>query len=82
LSSAHLDFVGWEDLQVVGKTEESECADEPFGWVVVVELDSVSVVIGELVMEVVISLSESEESSDDGVTRSVLVTKANVNNSL
>lgn len=74
LSSAHLDFVGWEDLQVVGKTEESKRTNEPFGWVVVIELDSVSVVIGELVVEVVVTLAKGEKSSDDGITRSVLVT--------
>ena len=47
--------------------------DEPFGRVVLVPLDGVPVIHRELVMEVVVTLANGNQSSDDVVTGSVLV---------
>ena len=47
--------------------------DEPFSWIVLVPFDSIAIIHGELVVEVVVALSNGDESGDDMVARSVLV---------
>lgn len=47
--------------------------DEPFGGVVLVPLDRVAVVHGELVVEVVVPLADGDEGGDHVVSRGVLV---------
>ena len=70
---ALLDFVVGEDLEVAGETEFRADPDEPLRRVVLVPLDGVTVVHGELVVEVVVTFTDSDESSDHVVARSVLV---------
>jgi len=73
LETALLNLVGTELLEVVGETHLFPHPDRPLGRVVLVPLDSVAVVGGELVVEVVVALTESDKSSDDVVTRRVAV---------
>jgi len=49
--------------------------DEPLGWIVLVPLDRVAVVHGELVVEVVVPFADGDEGSDKVVTRGVCVVK-------
>ena len=67
------DFVIGEGLQVTSETELLHNPDEPLGRVILVPLDGVTVVHGELVVEVVVTFTDSDESSDHVVARSVLV---------
>lgn len=68
LDTALFDFVGAELLQVVGEAGELPQSNHPLGGVVLPPLNGVSVVRGELVVEVVVTLTESDEGSDDVVT--------------
>jgi hypothetical protein len=57
-------------------TRKSDClasVDEPLGRIILIPLDSVAVVHGELVVEVVVSLTNSGESGEDMVSRSMFV---------
>jgi hypothetical protein len=47
--------------------------DEPLGRVVLIPLDSIAVVHRELVVEVVVSFTNGNESSDEVVARTVFV---------
>lgn len=73
LDTALLDFVGAELLEVGSKAELAPQPDAPLGGVVLVPLDGVAVVGGELVMEVVVAFTEGDESSDDVVPGAVAV---------
>ena len=73
LETTLLDLVGAELLEVVGETHLLPHPDGPLGGVILVPLNSVAVVGGELVVEVVVALTESDKSSDDVVTRAVAV---------
>lgn len=73
LKTALLDFVGLELLKVIGEAELLPHPDRPLGWVILMPFDSVTVVGGEFVMEVVVAFSKSNESSDDVVSRRVTV---------
>lgn len=73
LDTALLDFVGAELLEIIGKAELAPEPDAPLGRVILEPLDSVTVVRGELVVEVVVSLSESDEGSNDVVPGAVAV---------
>ena len=73
LETALLNLVGAELLEIVGETQLLPCPDGPLGRVVLVPLDGVAVVGGELVVEVVVALAESDKSSDDVVTGAVAV---------
>lgn len=68
-----LDLVVGELFQVRSETEELAGRDEPLGRVVLVPLDGVTVVHGELVVEVVVSLADGDQGGDEVVTRGVLV---------
>ena len=70
---ALLDFVVGEDLEVAGETEFRADPDEPLRRVVLVPLDGVTVVHGELVVEVVVALANRAERSYDVVAGSVLI---------
>ena len=67
------DFVIGEGLQVACEAELLHNPDEPLGRVILVPLDGVTVVHGELVVEVVVSLANSDQSSDEVVLWRVLV---------
>lgn len=73
LDTALLDFVGTELLEVVGEAERLPDEDCPLGGIVLPPLNGVAVIRGELVVEVVVSLAEGDESSDDVVTGRVAV---------
>ena len=62
-----------EDLQVTGETQLGADPDEPLGGVVLVPPDSVTVVHRELVVEVVVTLADSDQGCDHMVLRGVLV---------
>lgn len=68
LKTALLDFVRLELLEIVRETKLFVDPDEPLSWVVLVPLDGISVIGWELVVEVVVALSESDESSDNVIT--------------
>lgn len=68
-----LHLVIGEDLQVTSETELRADSDEPLGGVVLVPFEGIAVVHGELVMEVVIALSNSNNSRHEVITGSVLV---------
>lgn len=73
LQTTLLDLVGTELLQVVGETELLPDPDRPLGGVILVPFDGVAVVGGELVVEVVVALAESDQSGDNVVTGRVAV---------
>jgi hypothetical protein len=73
LNTALLNLVGAELLQVGGKAKLGPQPDGPLGRVVLVPLNSVAVVGRELMVEVVVTLAKSDESSDDVVTGRVAV---------
>ena len=75
LDATLLDLVGTELLEVGGETELAPQPDGPLGGVVLVPLDSVTVVRGELVVEVVVTLAESNKGGDDVVPGAVAVVK-------
>lgn len=68
-----LDLVGTELLEVGGETELAPQPDGPLGGVVLVPLDSVTVVGGELVVEVVVTFTKGDKSGDDVVPGAVAV---------
>ena len=63
------------NLQLVGQADLFHSPDEPFGGIVLVPLDGIPVVHGELVMEIVITLSDGDKSSDHMIAGRVLVVK-------
>ena len=73
LDTTLLDFVGAELLEIGSKAELAPQPDAPLGGVVLVPLDSVAVVRGELVVEVVVAFTESDKGSDDVVPGAVAV---------
>ena len=68
-----LDLVVGESLEVRSETKRRHGPDEPLGGVVLEPLDGVSEVHGELVVEVVVALTDGAEGGDKVVTRGVLV---------
>lgn len=73
LNTALLDLVGAELLEVVGEANPLPESDSPLGGIVLPPLNGVAVVGRELVVEVVVTLTESDEGSDEVVTRRVAV---------
>jgi len=63
-----LNFVTREFFETRGKTKVETDLDQPFGWVVLPPLDSVSVVGGIAVVVVVVSFAESDECGEDVVS--------------
>ena len=68
LDTSLLDFVGTELLEIVGKANRLPDADHPLGGVVLPPLNSVTVVGGELVVEVVVSLTEGDKGGEDVIS--------------
>ena len=73
LETALLDLILLELLEIVGEPELLPDPDRPLRWVILMPFNSVAVVGGELVVEVVVALSESDESGDNVVTGRVAV---------
>lgn len=71
LEATLFDFIVGEALKIEGKAEDREEPDGPLGRIVSVPVNSVAEIIGELVVEVVVSLAEGEERNPGGVARSV-----------
>ena len=71
LTLAH--FVIGESLEMRSETEPRHDSDEPFSRVVLVPLDGIAIVHGELVVEVVVTLADGNKSGEDVITRSMLV---------
>ncbi|KAI3484012.1 hypothetical protein L1887_53026 [Cichorium endivia] len=71
-----LDLVVGEGLEVRGETELAHGANEPLGGVELVPLNSVAVVHGELVVEVVVALADGDESGEEVVAGRHLVVKS------
>ena len=68
-----LDLVLREGLQVSSEAELEANPDEPLGRIVLIPLNGITVVHGELVVEVVVTLTDGNERSDEVITGSVLV---------
>lgn len=63
---------------MTGQTELAADPDEPFSGIILVPLNSIPVVHRELVVEVVITLANGHESSDEMVSGRVLVIERRV----
>ena len=68
-----LDFVLREDLEVRSKANELHDCDEPLGWIILIPLDGIAIVHWELVMEVMVTLSEGDKRGKNVIARSVLI---------
>ena len=73
LETALLNLILLELLEIVGETELLPEPDGPFRRVILMPFDGITVVGREFVVEVVITLSKRNESSNDVVTRRVAV---------
>lgn len=73
LDTTLLDLVGTELLEIVGEAELLPGPDRPLGGVVLPPLNGVAVVGGELVVEVVVTLTQGDQSGNDVVTRRVAI---------
>ena len=73
LETALLDFILLELLEVEGESELLPDPDRPLRWVILMPLDSIAVVRWEFVVEVVVTLSESDKSGNNVVARRVAV---------
>lgn len=73
LNTALFNFVGTELLEVIGETHHLPQADRPLGGIILIPRNSVTVVRGELVMEVVVTLAESDKSGNDVITGGVAI---------
>jgi hypothetical protein len=60
---------------MTGKTQLLAYPDEPLRRVILIPLDRVSVIHWELVVEIVITFPDGNQSGDQMITRSVLVIK-------
>lgn len=69
LETALLNLVVGELLEVVGETELLPGPDAPLGGVILPPLYSVTEIAGELVVEVVVTLTKGDEGSDDVISR-------------
>lgn len=63
------------NLQLVGQTDLLHSPDKPFGRIVLVPLDGIPVVHRELVVEIVIALSDCDKRGDHMVAGGVFVVK-------
>ena len=73
LETALLDLVLLELLQIIGEAKLLPNPDRPLRWVILMPFNSIAVVGGELVVEVVVTLTKSDKSSDDVITGRVAV---------
>ena len=65
------DCVGNTD-EVLGVSEHFHASNEPFGGIVVIPLDTVSVVLSEFVVEVVVAFTEGEDGAEPRIMRGVV----------
>jgi hypothetical protein len=72
------DFILREDLKVGSKAEELHGCDEPLGGVILIPLDGIAVIHWELVMEIMVTLSEGDECGEHVIARSVLVVEGSL----
>lgn len=63
---------------MAGEPNRLHDEDEPLSGVILVPLDSVTVIHGELVVEVVVTLAYGKERSDDVVARGVLIVEGSL----
>lgn len=75
LETTLFNLVAAELLEIICETELLPDPDGPLCGIILVPLNGVSVVGGELVVEVVISFTQGDQSSDDVVARRVAVVK-------
>ena len=68
-----LDLIVGEDLEMRSKAYELHGCNEPLGGIILVPLDGVAVVHWELVVEVVVTLSEGDKRSQHMIARSMLI---------
>lgn len=73
LNSALLDLVRFELLEVVCEAELLPDPDRPLRRVILMPLDSIAVIRGEFVVEVVVSFTECNERGDDVIPGRVAV---------
>lgn len=72
------DLVGGEGLEIGSETEKIANPDEPLCGVVLVKEDGIAVVLGELVVEVVVTFSKGDEGGDEVIARGVTVVKGGI----
>ncbi len=63
------------NLEVRRKADLLAKPNDPLGWVILVPPDSIAIVHGKLVVEVVVSLADSDECSKYMVPRRMLIVK-------
>ena len=68
-----LHFIFREDFQVTSKAELVADGNEPLGRIILIPPDSVTVVHGELVVEVMVTLSDGDKCGDEVIPGSVFV---------
>ena len=68
-----LDFVLREDLEVRSKADELHGCDEPLGGIILIPFDGIAIIHWELVMEVMVTLSEGDKRGENVIARSMLV---------
>jgi len=73
LDTAFFDLVGTELLQVISKAKLAPKPNAPLGRVVLVPLNGVTVVRGELVVEIMVALAESDQGGNNMVSGTVAV---------
>ena len=73
-----LDFVLREDLEVRSKADELHGCDEPLGGVILIPLDSIAIVHWELVMEVMVTLSEGDKRGENVIAGSMLIVEGSL----
>lgn len=76
LALAH--FILREDFEMASEAKFFHCRDEPLGRVILVPLDGVAVVHWKLMMEVMVTFTNGNESSNEVITRRVLVIERSV----
>ena len=69
LETALLDLVVGELLQVVGEAELLPDPDAPLGGIILPPLNGVTEIAGELVVEVVVTLTKGDKGGDDVISR-------------
>ena len=73
LETSLFDFVVLELLEIISEAELLPDPDRPLCRVILMPFDSIAVIRGEFVVEVVVTLSECDESCDNVITRRVAV---------
>lgn len=72
------DFVLREDLEVRSKADKLHGCDKPLGGIILIPLDGIAIVHGELVMEVMVTLSEGDKRGENVIARSMLIVEGSL----